>query len=156
MNQAGESKLLASAQGKKAARFALVANIVCGVMLVILGPLLIFENHQLGHGYSDAFPIVLIVLGVFFLVIAILFGKGTATSLYIYEDHLMAKWVFAKQPTRLEYYQVIAAEATDKAILRITLAEPYNKTAVFRVDTKNAQQVCYAVLSQKVFLTNKE
>ncbi|MCL2376191.1 MAG: hypothetical protein FWC76_02225 [Defluviitaleaceae bacterium] len=156
MNNPGESKLLASAQGKKAARFALVANIVCGIMLMAIGTLLIFENHQLGLGYTDTFPIVLIVLGAFFLVIGIIFGKGTATSLYVYEDHLMAKWIFAKKPTRIEYYQIIAAEATDKAVLKITLGAPYNKTVAFRIDGKNAQQVCYAVLSQKVFLTNKE
>jgi len=155
MNQTGESRLLASASGKKAARFALVANIVCGIMIIIIGPLLIFENHQLGLGYSDAFPIVLIALGLFFLGLGIVFGGKSATALYVYEDHIMAKWIFAKQLTKLEYDQILGAEADGKAVLRITLGMPYNKTVAFRIDSKNAQQMCFAVLSQKISLTNK-
>ena len=162
-----ENKLIASAEGKNAARFKFVYAILFVVFsFAVMPPALEAMRLEMlaeGIGLDElellfvVFPIIVNILSIssFVLVLIDYILKKGKTSLYAYQDHIMAKWVSAKQPTKVEYSQILHIEAVNKTTLSITLGPPYNKAVVFRVDDRDAHQVCLDILSsQKISLTN--
>ena len=162
MDQTDQGKLLAHAEGSSLAGLAFVALIVCGVLLFLVGAFLvgleIFEAAQDPDGLIVFYlfeGVLFAALGGFILLFAVPFRDRATTSLHIYDSHVMAKWLLAKQAVRVEYSQIVDIKVkTGGRRIDLQLGPPFDASAfsalvVFRVDDRNAQSLCDILRERK-------
>ena len=167
MNQTDQGKLLAQAEGSNLASSTFVTLIICGVILFLAGAFLvgleIFEASQDPEGLIIFYlfeGVLFAALGGFILMFAAPFRDRAITTLHIYDSHIMAKWLLAKQAVRVEYHQIEDIKVkTGGRRIDLQLGPPFNASAfstlvVFRVDDRNAQSLHDILRERKKILTN--
>ena len=161
-----ENKLLASAEGKRFSKGIFIILIICGILLAITGFFLLILEIA-GAAYFEYSIIMLYVaegvafaaFGLSILTFAPPFRKRCNTSLEIYEDHVMAKWLLAKQAVRIEYDRIVGSRVRSRGRrLDIKLDPPFNKSifstvAIFRVDSRDAQNL-HEILRERKNILN--
>ncbi|MCL2574164.1 MAG: hypothetical protein FWE34_06420 [Defluviitaleaceae bacterium] len=152
-----ENKLLASAEGIKLSKIVFIILLICGTLIIAIGIFLVVLEFAEASQYNDDIimfhvieGIIYATLGVFMLVFAAPFRKRGNTYIRIYEDHIMAKWLMAKEETRVDFVQVVTARAKSNGMLEVTIATPYNKPVFCRTDSKNALELRDIILQQKI------
>ena len=158
----GESKLLASSEGKKLSKNVFIILLICGILLLIIGAFLaileVFEAAALNADIVVFYiieGILFATLGLLILIFAAPFRKRSNTSLEIYEDYVMAKWLLAKQAVRIEYSQIEDVKVkTGGRRIDLQLGPPFNKSVfstivIFRLDNKDAQHLHDILLEKR-------
>ena len=154
-----ENKLLASAVGEKLSKVTFVILMFCGALLAAIGAaFVIFEFIEAAQGINITTQYLLegilyAALGLLILIFAVPFRKRGNTSLEIYEDHVMGKWLLAKQAVRIEFGQIVDVKVKGRGRIDLTLGPPFSMSAfstivIFRLDNKDAQNL-YEILRER-------
>jgi len=156
-----ENKPIITAEGKKLSKNVFIILLICGILLVIIGGALaileIADASQLNDDIIMQYVIegvAFAALGVLILIFAAPFRKRSDTLLHIYESHVMAKWLLAKEAVKVEYSQIVDIKTKGRGRIDVQLGAPFNKSAfstlvVFRLDDKNAQDVHKILIDRK-------